>query len=179
MSGWHQTHLCQQQAKPEHTQPEQHYTVPCSEPEGRTPQPSLMLHQLRTISGKILMRVRPRGQLWLNRALLGREGREVVGARCTRQLFLTFTSSDPVTSRKVLCFTSVFFWEWPDTRQSPTVLQGHTHTHTHTQKSNSLLVPPSRHSQTLTTNCSFVDTWLLPVLTCAIAFWSPTRQSTV
>lgn len=181
MFGWHQIHLHQQQAKPKHTQPEQHYVVPCCEPEGRTPQPLLTLHQLRTILGKILMWVRPKGQLCLNRAPQGREGRVVVSTRCTRQLFLAFTSSDPVTRHKVLCFTSVFFWEWHDTRQSPMVLQGHTHTntHTHTQKSNSLLVSPSHYSRTLTTDCSFVDTWLLPVLTCAIAFWSPTRQSTV
>lgn len=61
----------------------------------------------------------------LNNALLVREGRAVVSARCTRQLFSTSASSDPAIGHKMFCFTSVFFWEWHDTKQSPTVLQGH------------------------------------------------------
>lgn len=173
---WHQTHPHLQQARPELTTAggERHYS-----PHGaRRKDPTALSSAQLWVSHSHEQGPGGCSGSWggLSNVLLGREGRAVVSARCARQLFSTSASSDPAIGHKTLCFTSVFFWEWHDTKQSPTVLQGHTHTHT---KSNCLLVPPSNHSQTLTTDCSFVDSWLLPVLTCAIAFWSPTRQSTV
>lgn len=60
----------------------------------------------------------------LNNTLLVREGRMVLSAKCTQQLFSTSASSNPAIGHKTFCFTSVFFWEWHDTKQSPIVLQG-------------------------------------------------------
>lgn len=108
-------------------QPKLNCIIPCQRPGRRVPQTALAHTALCSAQfwGIYSQRSRSGNGGRLNNTLLVREGRAVVSARCTRQLFSTSASSALAISNKTFCFTSLFFWEWHDTKQSPVVLQGH------------------------------------------------------